>query len=163
MLLRTQVPSHTRAHVCMSVAVCRTHVELQGRIHTCVCRYVHTDILKGLVRFLQSTVPCLQQENIFNIYTWNRLNHQSNTTDGQATALWFQLVRFITVTLGTNMRSLLLLLCCITLFRAISTAPQISPGSFSVQWLWNANFGCNCSYLFLDVTIFQLDVTVSTM
>lgn len=66
-------PNHVCIYVCLSVAVYKTHVELQIKIHTLV--YICTYILKGLVQFLQSTVPIFSKnakENIFNIYTWNR-------------------------------------------------------------------------------------------
>lgn len=76
MYTHAQVPNHVCIYVCVrvSVAVYKTHVELQIEIHT-LCIYVHTDIRKGLVQFLQSTVPIFSKnakENIFNIYTWNR-------------------------------------------------------------------------------------------
>lgn len=69
----TSTGSQPRVSVCVSVAVYRTHVELQTQMHTRV--YICTYIPKGLVQFLQSTVPIFSKnakENIFNIYTWNR-------------------------------------------------------------------------------------------
>lgn len=77
MSTHAQVLSHMCIYVCVcvSVAVYKMHVELQIKVHTLVYIYVHTNILKGLVQFLQSTVPIFSKnakENIFNIYTWNR-------------------------------------------------------------------------------------------
>lgn len=75
MFAHAQVPSHVCIYVCVhvSVAVYRTHVELQTTgTHLCICTY---RILKGLAQCLQSTVPIFSEnarENIFNIYTWNR-------------------------------------------------------------------------------------------
>lgn len=55
-------------YVCMSVAVCKTHMARGLDTHTSVYMYVKT--FKGSVQFLQSTVPLFSKntkENIFNI------------------------------------------------------------------------------------------------
>ena len=72
MYSRAQVPSHVYIYVCvcMPVAVYKTHVELQIKIHTLVyiCTYKHTEGINTI-----SPKYCIlsknSKENIFNIYS----------------------------------------------------------------------------------------------